>query len=337
MFKKYLGALTALLLIGVALPTAHLRAQSPTPVDFEAVRVGCHVTDYTMEPGQVDQAAVIKDPSGEQTVLFDITEGGAIVSLKYRGLEHIWGYNGGGLLQMAFHNARKVGKLVGDYNPTQAGDGSAMSPVTGVACHGANSIDILTMMLDFNHNNSFYQNPVIAIWGGRMNSSVPLSYFSPYTLETRARWVKNPAGEPKYYLRLDERFTHLTDEKIGVFDYDFADYEPWEFRFQAVSPEHCPCSSSSTRYMAGGWYRDEPRTAGLAVAMPSSNFPNGKVSGGFNSDYQWRNRNFHLGAQEPLDGIASKSFVWYVMSGSWQNALSFARNVVGGQGGGHGN
>jgi len=28
--------------------------EAPTPVDKEAVRVGCQVTDYTMEPRQVD-------------------------------------------------------------------------------------------------------------------------------------------------------------------------------------------------------------------------------------------------------------------------------------------
>lgn len=319
----------ALLAAEVALGAGQVTSQNPTPVDQEAVRVGCKTTRYVMEPGQNDQAAILRDPAGEQTVLFDVTEGGAIVSLKYRGIEHIWGYNGGGLLQMAFHNARKVGDTYGDYNPTQAGDGSAMSPVTGVACSGTASIDVLTMMLDFNHNNSFYPNPVIAVWGGRINASVPLSYFSPYTLETRAHWVRNPAQEPRYYLRLDERFTHLTNEKIGRFDYDFADYEPWEFAVRAVSPMHCPCPSSSTSYMAGGWYQDQARETGLAIAMPSSNFPGGKVNGGFNSDYQWRNRNFHLEAQESLDGIASKSFVWYVMVGPWSGALSFARHIGG--------
>ncbi len=301
---------------------------APTP-DKEAVRVGCQVTDYTMEPGQVDQAAILKDPAGEQTVLFDITEGGAIVSLKYQGIEHIWGYNGGGLLQMAFHHSAKAGKLTGDYNPTQAGDGSAMSPVVGVACHGTESIDLMTMMLDFNHNNAFYEKPLIAVWAGRVNNDVPLSYFSPYTLETKAHWVSNPAGEPKYYLRLDERFTHIADEKVGSFGYDFADYEPWEFDVRAISPENCPCDPSVTKYMAGGWYQGESRTVGLAVAMPSSNFPHGKVSGGFNSDYAWRNRNFHLGSQEALDGIASKAFVWYVMVGPWRDALEFARHLPG--------
>ncbi len=79
--------------------------------------------------------------------------------------------------------------------------------------------------------------------------------------------------------------------------------------------------------MAGGWYQDEDRKAGLAVAMPSSNFSGGKVDGIFNSDYMWRNRNFHLNATESLDGISSKAFVWFVMPGPWSNATAFARTL----------
>src|SRR5580698_6397679 len=97
-----------------------------------------------------------------------------------------------------------------------------------------------------NHNNGFYNKALIAVWGGRVNDMVPLSYFSPYTLETHARWVPNPAGTPKYYLQLDERFTHIADEQIGPFSYDFADYAPWGFGVRAVSPEDCPCASSKT-------------------------------------------------------------------------------------------
>jgi hypothetical protein len=312
----------------VVLLTLNLYSQqSVPPPDKESIRVACQVTDYTMEPGQVDKAVILKDPAGEQTVLFDITEGGAIVSLKYQGIEHIWGYNGGGLLQMAFHHGTKHGDLVGDYNPTQAGDGTAMSPVTGVGCHGTDSIDVLAVILDFDHNAALFDKPILAVWDGRINDDIPLSYSSPYALETRARWVINPAGTPKYYLRLDEQYTHIADEKVGSFGYDFADYEPWEFDVRAISPENCPCDSSSTKYMAGGWYKGESRSVGLAVAMPSSNFPHGKVSGGFNSDYFWRNRNFHLGADEPLDGIATKAVVWYVMVGPWRDALEFAQHV----------
>ena len=295
-----------------------------TPPDEEAVRVGCEVTEFKMQPDQAERAVVLRDPAGEQTVLFDTTEGGAIVSLRYRGVEHIWGYNGGGLLQMAFHNDMSRGAWRGDYNPTQAGDGSATSLVTGIACQGTRAVTILTMMLDFNHNNGFYEKPLIAVWGGRMNDMAPLSYFSPYTLETRARWVANPAGEPKYYLQLEERFTHVADEKIGAFGYDFAAYMPWEFRVRAVNPENCPCPAETTKFVAGGWYRDQERTTGLATAMPGKNFPNGQVGGGFNCDYMWRNRNFHLSSSEALDGIGSKSFVWYVMAGPWRNALEFA-------------
>jgi len=302
--------------------------EQPTAVDRLAIPVGCETTRYVMQPGQVHQAVMLTDPAHEQVVLFDLVEGGAMVSLEYGGVEHIWGYHGGALLQMAFHHNSTVGKMVGDYNPTQAGDGTATSPVTGIACHGTSSIDILTMMLDFNHNNAFYRQPVAAVWGGRVNSAIPLSYFTPYTLETRASWVRNGSGGgPKYYLRLDERLTHLTKEKIGSFMYDFADYGPWQFAVRAISPQGCPCRTSGISGIAGGWYTDESRTVGLAVAMPAGNFPDNEVEGSFISDYTWRNRSFHLESHEALDGIASKSFRWYVMVGPWRNVLSFVRGL----------
>jgi len=306
----------------VALPQApDLPATAPTK---PAIRIACETTQFHPQPNQQDQAIILRDPAGEQTAIFDTTQGGALVSLRYRDVEHIWGYNGGGLLQMAFHNHMEAGPWAGDYNPTQAGDGTANSPVTGIACQGTQAVTIQTMMLDFNHNNGFYAKPLITVWGGRVNDMSPLSYFSPYVLETEAQWVENPAGEPRYYLKLNERLVHIADEKIGPFAFDFAAYEPWEFDVRAVSPENCPCPSNRTNYLAGGWYQDQKRETGLAVAMPSSNFPGGKVSGGFNSDYMWRNRNFHLGSAEALDGIASKQFVWFVMTGPWKNALAFS-------------
>jgi len=228
---------------------------------------------------------------------------------------------------MAFHNHRTDGPWDGDYNPTQAGDGTAMSPVTSIGGNGKDSLIIITMMLDFNHNNGFYPYPLLAVWNGKVDNHNPASYFSPYVLETFAHWVRNPGGEPQYYLQLDERITHLTDEIIGPIAFDFADYQKWEFNVSAISPENCPCSSSQTNYMAGGWYTDKTRQAGLAIAMPSSNFPNNKVGGGFNSDYMWRNHSFHLTSVEPLDGVASKSFVWYVMVGSWDKALQFSKKI----------
>jgi hypothetical protein len=299
----------------------------PTHPAKRAVTIACQTTEFKPQPNQVDQAVILHDPAGEQTLLLDTTQGGAVVSLKYHGVEHIWGYNGGGLLQMAFHNNMKGGAWAGDYNPTQAGDGTANSPVTGIACNGTLSADILTTMLDFNHNNGFYSKPLIAVWGGRINDMQPLSYSSPYVLETEAKWVPNPAGSPRYYLQLKHRLVHVADETIGKFGFDFAAYEPWEFSESSISPEHCPCPSGKTNYIVGGWYQDKSRQVGLAVAMPSSNFPGNKVGGGFNSDYMWRNRSFHLSSSDSLDGITSKEFVWYVLVGSWRNSLSFARTL----------
>jgi hypothetical protein len=296
-------------------------------VSKRPVTVACETTDFKPQPNQTDKAIVLRDPTGEQTAIFDTTQGGALVSLKYHGLEHIWGFNGGGLLQMAFHNRMEHGAWDGDYNPTQAGDGSANSPVTGIACDRDKSVDLFTTMLDFNHNNGFYSKALVAVWDGKVNTMVPLSYSSPYLLETHAQWVPNPSGAPQYYLQLKERLIHVADEKIGSFSFDFAAYAPWEFNVRAMSPATCPCSSEQTSYVAGGWYLDDARQDGLAVAMPSSNFPRAKVGGGFNSDYMWRNRSFHLGSQEALDGIAAKDFVWYVMTGPWTGAETFARGL----------
>jgi hypothetical protein len=294
------------------LPVAPLPPSNPP--DKAAVEAACAVGEFKMEPGQSDQVAIVEDPAREQQVLFDMAQGGAIVSLKYKGIEHVWGYNGGGLLQMAFHNGMTHGPWSGDYNPTQAGDGSAMSPVTGVACHGRSTIDITTMMLDFNHNNAFYDKPLIAVWNGRMNQMTPLSYFSPYTLETRASWIPDPAGEPKYYLKLEERFTHIADENVGPFTFDFAAYAPWEF----------PKELSGKA--VGGFYREDEST-GLGIAMPEKNFTHGKGGGSGTTEPMWRNHSYHLSGQDTVDGIASKSFVWYVLAGPWKNAVSFARGL----------
>jgi hypothetical protein len=201
-----------------------------------------------------------------------------------------------------------------------------MSPVTGVACQGTNSVTVMTMMLDFNHNNAFYDKPQIAVWDGRVNDMIPLSYFSPYTLETRASWAPNPAGEPKYYLKLEERITHIADEKIGSFGFDFAVYASWDFKRRVVSPENCPCAVGAAKYIAGGFYREDLST-GLGVAMPARNFREGRISGGGGTEPMWRNRSFHLSGTDAVDGIASKAFVWFVMVGPWRNAEAFAKRI----------
>jgi hypothetical protein len=291
--------------------------------DLVAVPAACPVTEFKMQPEQVDHAVKIEDPAGEQTVLFDTTQGGAIVSYKYRGVENVWGYNGGGLLQMAFHNGMTNGPWRGDYNPTQAGDGSAMSVVTGLACEGSSAIDLVTLMLDFNHNNAFYDKALISVWGGRVNNLLPPSYFSPYALETRARWVPNPSGTPKYYLRLDERIVHFADEKIGPVSFDFAYYGAWDLGVHA--------GAADTTFQAQGWYKDAAQTTGLAVARPrwaiEQQAPARAGGGGSVIGAMWRDRSVHLNARDTLDGITAKDFVWYVLAGTWNDVVSFAKTL----------
>ena len=98
------------------------------------------------------------------------------------------------------------------------------------------------------------------------------------------------------------------------------------FKTKTASPEKCPCDSSTTNYVSGGFYRSD-YSDGLAVAMPSKNFKNGPVGGGGATEAMWRNHSFHLSGKEALDGIASKSFVWYVLVGNWKNAVAFARGL----------
>ena len=231
------------------------------------------------------------------------------------------------MLQMAFHTDTRMVPWPEDYNPTQAGDGTAMSPLSGIACNGTRSVDLLVTPLEFNHNYALYNHPLLAVWDGRINTFMPLSYSTPYILEERASWVVNRSGSPKYYLQLKEHYVHLADEKVGPIEYDFASYNPWNFSTRAISPENCPCDSDKVKYVAGGWYQDDKRLDGFAVAMPSNNFPASKVHGSFNTDYMWRNHNFHLGAMESLDGIQAKDFVWYGMPGPWDSAIRFARSL----------
>jgi hypothetical protein len=116
----------------------------------------------------------------------------------------------------------------------------------------------------------------------------------------------------------------VADEAVGPFSFDFAAYMPWEFTVRAVSPKTCPCVPGQTSYMTGGWYTDESRQHGLAVAMPSSNFKTGSVGGGFNSDFMWRNRSFNQSGSASVDGVSAKEFTWYVMPGAWASATTFA-------------
>lgn len=93
-----------------------------------------------------------------------------------------------------------------------------------------------------------------------------------------------------------------------------------------MSPQNCPCDVAASKFVAGGFYRENLRD-GLGVAMPSRNFSSGSVNGNGGTEPMWRNHSFHLSGRDTLDGIASKAFVWYVFAGPWKNAEAFAKGI----------
>ena len=113
---------------------------------------------------------------------------------------------------------------------------------------------------------------------------------------------------------------------MGAFGFDFAAYADWSLKKKMVSPQNCPCDVSKTKYIAGGFYRDDLST-GLGVAMPARNFSAGRINGGGGTEPMWRNHSFHMSGRDTLDGIASKAFVWFVRVGPRHNAETFAKGI----------
>ena len=111
------------------------------------------------------------------------------------------------------------------------------------------------MMLDFNNNNGAYPKALVALWGGRVTKRVQRAT-SRLTRWKRGSLDSHPAGEPKYYLQLDEAIHARGYEKIGNLVMTSPITCLGSSACVRSARENCPCASSTTNYMAGGWYRD---------------------------------------------------------------------------------
>jgi len=131
--------------------------------------------------------------------------------------------------------------------------------------------------------------------------------------------------DQKYYLRLEQRITHLTKEKIGPFDFDFADYAPWN-SMCARSVRRLSVCDIEHQLHRRGVVTGTGHECGSGGCHSEQQLPENKVHAVFLPDYQWRMQSFHLESREALDGIMSKNFTWYVMVGPWRGALNFARH-----------
>jgi hypothetical protein len=73
------------------------------------------------------QVVVLRDPSGEQEARFDLTHGGSLISLRYRGKEMLFGQTAGASLSLFAVRRGAEGELKGmnpywsAYSPDQGG------------------------------------------------------------------------------------------------------------------------------------------------------------------------------------------------------------------------
>jgi len=301
------------------------------PLLFSAI---CTTTTFTPEPGVNHQALKIVDPSGEQEVLFDMTWGGSIVSLKYLGQEYVWGTKSGGLLQLAVHHCTNPDCSL-DYNPTQAGDWYNGTAVLGASCNSTPLARIDTATLDFSRNNTGLC-PAYGVFGGIMDLS-PAGYFTPYAIQSIVTFVPNPLETPQYYLKIDQSITNISDSLTQgsenyIWGFDLACYAPYSFVNYTLDPactQANKCDAATTPYIVGGMYQDGPLTHGISIyTAPQTYWDtfNSKLFIGQAADDINQNQSTHImAANQTIPPGSYKKFIWYVMVGSWNNASQFAK------------
>ncbi|MEJ5166078.1 MAG: hypothetical protein WHV67_03505 [Thermoanaerobaculia bacterium] len=301
---------------------------------FSAV---CTTTIFNPEPGVEHQALKIVDPAGEQEVLFDMTWGGSIVSLKYLGQEYIWGVKSGGLLQLAIHHCTNSDCSL-DYNPTQAGDWYNGATVLGAACNPTPLARIDTGTLDFSRNSTGLCVS-FGVFGGNIELN-PAGYFTPYAIQCIVTFVPNPRGTPQYYLKIDQTITNISDSftqgnENYAWGFDLACYAPYSFANYAMDPQCTQtnkCNANETPYLIGGMYQDTQLTHGIAIYTSPQiywNTYNSKLFVGQTSDNINQNQSTHImAANQAIPPGGFKKFIWYVLVGSWANASQFAKCFI---------
>ena len=290
------------------------------------------------------QVVVLRDPAGEQEARFDLLHGATLISLRYRGKELLFGHTAGASVAMFATRRGKEQELKGltaywsAFNPDQGGSSMGVPATTGgVACQGQSSMRAIAMMMDRGVNNSFQKNPLLGVWMGHISDNFPPGYSSPYTIETNASWIQNPRGAPRYYLKLDQTVVHIRPDDSGTLEWFLSGATPWEFDYKASYPENCiektPCSSNAAPALAIGRYQDSKRESGVATVVPTAAW---NTSRGFtreNAEYVvllygavWAapRHTFAAVLSRAVSGVSGFRFSWYVCSGSWDGARTFA-------------
>jgi len=319
--------------------------------------VRCHTQDYPLNnvvkywqsPDVLKsvQVVVLKDPAGEQEARFDLTHGGTLISLRYRGREVTYGQPVGAnvSLYLLRHGSEDTLKGLNPYWSSLHVDqgGSSMgttSTVAGVACSGEKSVRTFAMMVDTGVNSSFQPKPLLGVWAGRISDTFPPGYSTSFTIETVAKWVKNHGGSPAYYLQLEQSVMNVRPSPPQPIEWSLEGATPWDDEYPKSFPGRCteksPCATSEAPVIATGRYHDAAHSVGLATVLPTVDLGASRIFVRENAEFLYvvyggawvaPRRVFGTVFSHELEGIKPLHFSWYVCAGRWEQAQAFARSL----------
>jgi hypothetical protein len=284
--------------------------------DLSASQICSSTSTYSPIAGVTHQTAVLTDPAGEQTAMFDLAWGGALVSLKYHNVEYISSASTLAGIQPILRATNYTAVLAGD-------DEDRGSPMLGVACSDR-ELWLTAGTTDYSRNQGASTAYV------HNNSQWYFDHFSaPYVVSTYAYFVPNPFGSPAYYLRLDQSISNIDGQESVAFTLDLSAAPVASYGFFRSLPAACsgPSSSctASTAYMIGGYY-NAAGTDGLAIATTPSAQWTAEVgtvsvegdSGSAGNIIHLKKSGWHVA---PRTGRTHSSVV---MVGNWATAAAYA-------------
>jgi hypothetical protein len=294
-------------------------------VNSRAFAAGEHCTSVTdlfiPAVGQTHKVAVLNDPAGQQTALFDLSWGGVLVSLKYSGVEYI--------ASPSTIAGSQVRLRSGNYGPTMGGDDmNRGSTVAGAACT-TKQLWITSGMTDY------YRNALASTaYVFRDNQWTFDQFIAPYVVNTYAYFIPNPTGSPSYYLKVDRTISNIDGTDIDApenyqYTFDLSTSTPTGFSNFTASPNcqdpFTPCSNTAS-YVVAGLYDSSALTNGLAVAtLPSSQWNSDSGYSYWTVESLGNRRALHLNRVNwTLAPRVGRTHTEYVMVGSWAKASSYA-------------
>jgi hypothetical protein len=290
----------------------------------------CYQTSIAV-PGGTHAALALSDPIGEQVATFDVVWGGMLTSLTDNTTERIYGSSIWAMAEPSwFYFPGSVA-----YLPVGAGDqfqNGSNVPLAG--CTTSNSLIIMTALTDFLAGGSGYK-PLPAIKNGMPVSGM---YGAPYVLTTTAHFVSNPSGQPPYYLQLDETIANNHPSEYLPFGFWLKGSTPYGYQYTVAAPASCTASTPCQAGPHGGYpnllvgrYIDPALTNGVAFSIsPTTAWSDGTV--GYTAVGDDTNGQFRLAYLVNsfwlINPLTTRSWTWFVMSGSWASAIQFAPPVT---------